>query len=199
MRNEAVTDGAIEPGPGMTSTADAELIARVQAGDPAGEREFYDRHIDRVYRLIYRMSGRSDLALEWTQDTFIRAFDRIGQFRGDSALASWVHSIAVSVTLNGLRTHKRREAFSAPLDEAMGAGRWSSDSEPDLKVRMREAIDALPTGTRTVFVMHDVEGYTHEEIGEHLGVAIGTSKSQLSRAREKLRVALAPFARRELA
>ncbi len=199
MSNEAATDGAIEPEPRMTSTADAELIARVQAGDPGGEREFYDRHIDRVYRLIYRMSGCTDLAQEWTQDTFIRAFDRIGQFRGDSALSSWLHSIAVSVTLNGLRTHKRREAFSAPLDEALGAGRWPNDSEPDLKVRMRDAIDALPTGTRTVFVMHDVEGYTHEEIGERLGVAIGTSKSQLSRAREKLRVALAPFARRELA
>ena len=199
MRNEAATDGAIEPVAGMTSPADADLIARVQAGDPMAEREFYDRHIDRVYRLIYRMSGRSDLAQEWTQDTFVRAFDRIGQFRGDSALSSWVHSIAVSVTLNGLRTHKRREAFAAPLEEAMGAGRWSNESEPDLKLRMREAIDALPTGTRTVFVMHDVEGYTHEEIGEHLGVAVGTSKSQLSRAREKLRVALAPFARRELA
>ena len=199
MRNEDSTDVAIEPEPRMTSTADAELIARVQTGDPAGEPEFSDRHADRVYRLIYRMARRADLAQEWTQDTFIRAFDRIGQFRGDAALSSWLHAIAVSVTLNGLRTHKRHDARSASLDDAQGVGQWPKESEPDLKDRMRLAIEALPTGTRTVFVLHDVEGFTHEEISERLGVAVGTSKSQLSRAREKLRTALAPFARRELA
>ncbi len=199
MRNDEQTDDAINTEPGMTSLADAELIARVQTGEAAAEREFYDRHVDRVYRLVYRMAGRADLAQEWTQDTFVRAFDRIGQFRGDAAVSSWLHSIAVSVTLNGLRTHKRRDARSAPLDDALGVGHWPKDSEPDLKDRMRAAIDALPTGTRTVFVLHDVEGFTHEEISEQLGVAVGTSKSQLSRAREKLRVALAPFARRELA
>ena len=178
---------------------DPELIARLQTGDPAAEREFYDRHVDRVYRLIYRMSDRADLAQDWTQDTFIRAFQRIGQFRGDSALASWLHAIAVSITLNGLRTVKRRDAFAAPLDDAALIGRWTTESDPDLKSCMRSAIASLPPGTRQVFVMHDVEGFTHEEIGEALGVAIGTSKSQLSRAREKLRAALAPFARQELA
>ena len=183
----------------MTTSADSDLIARVQTGDPMAEREFYDRHVDRVYRLIYRMSGRADLAQDWTQDTFIRAFDRMGQFRGESALSSWLHTIAVSVTLNGLRTLKRRDAFAAPLEDARDSGHWPRESEPDLKVRMRSAIDALPEGTRTVFVLHDVEGFTHEEISEQLGVAVGTSKSQLFRAREKLRVALAPFARRELA
>ncbi|MES2524547.1 MAG: sigma-70 family RNA polymerase sigma factor [Gemmatimonadota bacterium] len=183
---------------------DAELIARLQATDvPAerepAEREFYTRHVDRVYRLILRMSGRADLAQEWTQDTFIRAFQRIAQFRGDSALSSWLHAIAVSITLNGLRTLKRREAYAAPMEEAAGVGRWQQQCEPDLRDCMKKAIDALPMGTRTVFVMHDVEGYTHEEISAAMGVAVGTSKSQLFRAREKLRVALAPFARKELA
>lgn len=198
MRTQTATSAAAGADRGMTSS-DADLIARVQTGDPSAEREFYDRHVDRVYRLIYRMAGRADLAQEWTQDTFVRAFDRIGQFRGDSALSSWLHSIAVSVTLNGLRTQKRREAFAAPLEDAADAGHTPVVSDPDLKVRMREAIDALPSGTRTVFVMHDVEGFTHEEISEQLGVAVGTSKSQLSRAREKLRVALKPFARQEWA
>lgn len=196
MRTPTATRAASGADPGMTS-GDAELIARVQTGDPAAEREFYDRHVDRVYRLIHRMAGRSDLAQEWTQDTFVRAFDRIGQFRGESALSSWLHTIAVSVTLNGLRTHKRREAFAAPLEDAMSAGHTPVHSEPDLKASMKAAIAALPNGTRAVFVMHDVEGFTHEEISEHLGVAVGTSKSQLSRAREKLRVALRPFARQE--
>lgn len=199
MREQDLSDDAINTELRMTSTADADLIARVQSGEAAAEREFYDRHVDRVYRLVYRMAGRADLAQEWTQDTFVRAFDRIGQFRGDAAISSWLHSIAVSVTLNGLRTHKRRDARSASLDDAVDVGQWPRESEPDLKDRMRAAIDALPTGTRTVFVLHDVEGFTHEEISEQLGVAVGTSKSQLSRAREKLRLVLAPFARRELA
>ncbi len=173
---------------------DTELIDRLKAGDHGAERDFYERHVDRVYRLILRMSGRPELAQEWTQDTFLRAFSRIEQFRGDSALSSWLHAIAVSITLNGLRTHKRREAFAAPLEEATTVARWSGESDPDLKVRLRAAIAALPDGTRRVFVMHDVEGFTHEEIGEALGVAVGTSKSQLFRAREKLRVALAAFA-----
>ncbi len=175
------------------------MLARLQTNDAIAEREFYDRHVDRVYRLIYRMSGRTDLAQDWTQDTFVRAFERIGQFRGESALSSWLHAIAVSITLNGLRTLKRRDAYAAPIEAADLVGRWPVVGEPDLKVRMRVAIDALPEGTRRVFVMHDVEGYTHEEISEALGVAVGTSKSQLSRAREKLRMALAPFARTELA
>lgn len=174
---------------------DAELLDRLRSGDTAAERTFYDRHVDRVYRLILRMSGRPELAQEWTQDTFVRAFDRLGQFRGDSALSSWLHAIAVSVTLNGLRHLKRREAFAAPLDEATAvAAKTVSSGEPDLKARLKSAIAALPEGTRRVFVMHDVEGFTHEEIGEALGVAVGTSKSQLFRAREKLRVALAAFA-----
>lgn len=177
------------------TAADGELIARVLAGDAISEREFYDRHVDRVYRLIFRMAGRADLAQEWTQDTFIRAFERLAQFRGDSALTSWLHAIAVSITLNGLRSQKRRDDRSVALEDASEIGVWPTRSDPDLTDRIRQAIDALPSGTRTVFVLHDVEGFTHDEISEQLGVAVGTSKSQLSRAREKLRTALAPFAR----
>jgi RNA polymerase sigma-70 factor (ECF subfamily) len=176
-------------------TSDVELVARVQHGDALAERLFYDRFVGRVYRLLYRMAGQSDLAQEWTQDTFVRAFSKIAQYRGDAAVGSWLHTIAVSVALNGLRARKRREAVLVPLDEAQGVGRWSNHSEPDLQERMRAAIEALPSGTRAVFVLHDVEGFTHEEISARLGVAVGTSKSQLFRAREKLRVMLAPFAR----
>ncbi len=104
------------------------LIARLQSGDAKAEREFYDGHVDRVYRLIYRMSDRTDLAQDWTQDTFIRAFQRIGQFRGESALSSWLHAIAVSITLNGLRTVKRRDALAAALEDGLTVGRLSSDS-----------------------------------------------------------------------
>ena len=171
-----------------------DLIARVRAGDGAAERALYDAHVDRVYRLAYRMAGDDALAQDFTQEAFIRAFERLGTFRGESAFSTWLHSITTSVVLNGLRKVKRfrqREADIELADGVSGAGRHA---EPDLKVRLRRAIDALPDGYRMVFVMHDVEGYTHEEIGAALGVETGTSKAQLSRARAKLREALADFA-----
>ena len=169
------------------------LIARILAGDPAAERALYDAHVDRVYRLAFRMAGDDDLAREWTQDTFIRAFERLGDFRGQSAFGTWLHTIAMSVSLNGLRKVKRFRTREAQLDEAASAPARSREAEPDLKRRLKQAIDALSDGYRAVFVMHDVEGYTHEEIGAALGVEAGTSKANLSRARAKLREALADF------
>ncbi len=173
---------------------DRELVARVRAGDGAAERALYDRHVDRVYRLAYRLAGDDDLAREFTQETFIRAFERLGTFRGDAALATWLHSIATSVALNGLRKVKRFRQRETDLDDATGVVGTQRAAEPDLKRRLTQAIDALPIGYRTVFLMHDVEGYTHQEIGAALGVETGTSKAQLSRARAKLREALADFA-----
>jgi RNA polymerase sigma-70 factor (ECF subfamily) len=171
-----------------------ELIKRVRAGDGAAERTLYDAHVDRVYRLAFRLAGDDALAQDFTQETFIRAFERLGTFRGDSALSTWLHAITTSVVLNGLRKVKRFRQRETDLDDAHGVGGGRREAEPDLKVRLHRAIDALPEGYRTVFVMHDVEGYTHEEIGAALGVETGTSKAQLSRARAKLREALADFA-----
>ena len=170
------------------------LIARAVAGDLAAQRALYDQHVDRVYRLAYRLAGDEDLARDFTQETFVRAFDRLATFRGESSLGTWLHTIGVSVALNGLRKVKRWRAREAPLDEALAVGTTVREAEPDLKRRLAEAIDALPDGYRTVFVMHDVEGYTHEEIGTALGIQSGTSKAQLFRARAKLRIALADFA-----
>ena len=172
---------------------DRELIARVLAGEAKAERELYDRHVDRVYRLAYRLAGDADLAREFTQDAFIRAFDRLATFRGDSAFATWLSSVATSVAINGLRKVKRFRQRETDLDLAEGAP-TRRRVEPDLKERLAKEIDRLPTGYRTVLVMHDVEGYTHEEIGTALGVETGTSKAQLSRARARLREALADFA-----
>ncbi len=173
-----------------------DLIARVRAGDGAAERALYDTHVDRVYRLAYRLAGDDDLARDFTQETFIRAFERLDSFRGESALSTWLHAIATSVVLNGLRKVKRFRGREADLEaaDAVPGGGGRRAAEPDLKERLHRAIDGLPEKYRMVFVMHDVEGYTHEEIGVALGVETGTSKAQLSRARAKLREALADFA-----
>ena len=174
--------------------SDAELIDRVLAGDPGAERELYDAHVDRVFRLVYRMAGDLDRAQDWVQETFIRAFRKLGEFRGESALSTWLCSIAISVSLNGLRKVKRLREREVALDHAGPVGFAPREADPDLKARLAQAIDDLPDGYRAVFVMHDVEGFTHEEIGQALGVQSGTSKAQLFRARAKLREALADFA-----
>ena len=171
-----------------------QLIADVLAGKAEAERRLYEEHVDRVYRLTYRLAGDDDLARDFTQDTFIRAFGRLADFRGDSSLATWLHAIALSVSLNGLRKVKRIRGREVEIDEALAGETRGRHAEPDLKIRLQRAIDALPEGYRTVFVMHDIEGFTHEEIGGALGIQSGTSKAQLFRARARLREALADFA-----
>lgn len=170
------------------------LIDRVRAGDSRAERELYDVHVDRVYRLAFRMVGDDDLARDFTQETFIRAFERLDGFRGEAALSTWLHSIAASVVLNGLRKVKRFRTRETDIEDAGELPSQGRHADPDLKYRMERAIDALPEKYRMVFVMHDVEGYTHEEIAAAMGTETGTSKAQLSRARAKLRDSLAEFA-----
>ncbi|MGZ3332748.1 MAG: RNA polymerase sigma factor [Gemmatimonadaceae bacterium] len=173
---------------------DIQLIMRVVAGDAAAERELYEMYVDRIYRLAFRLAGDDELARDFTQATFIRAFEKIGSFRGESSLSTWLHSIGVSVALNGLRKSKRQRSREAPMEEGLTIGSSRTEADPDLKERLARAIDSLADKYRTVFVMHDVEGYTHEEISGTLNIPIGTSKSHLFQARSKLRVALADFA-----
>lgn len=171
-----------------------QLISRVRAGEPAAQREMYDAHVDRVYRLAYRLAGDDELAQDFTQLTFIRAFEQIGGFRAESSLSTWLHWIGVSVALNGLRKAKRLNTREASLEEAEMVGSVTREADPDLKERLQKAIDGLNEKFRTVFLMHDVEGFTHEAIGEFLNIPAGTSKTRLFQARGKLREELADFA-----
>jgi RNA polymerase sigma-70 factor (ECF subfamily) len=173
---------------------DTELVREVLAGNVSAERALYDRHVDRIYRLAYRMAGDETLARDFTQDTFVRAFGKLADFRGDSSLATWIHTIATSVVLNGLKKVRRIRSREMDGDELPEVAITRREAEPDLKLKLARAIDALPAGYRAVFVMHDVEGYTHEEIGLALGIQSGTSKAQLFRARARLRSELAEFA-----
>lgn len=170
------------------------LIARVRRGDPAAERALYEAHVNQTYRLAYRLTGNEDHARDLTQETFIRAFDKIDQFRGEAAFGTWLRSIATSVIYNGLRKVKRFRQRELALDEAQTVTSGDGSADPDLKEKLWRAIDGLPPKYRMVFVMHDVEGYTHEEISAAMGSQVGTSKAQLSRARAKLRDALSEFA-----
>jgi RNA polymerase sigma-70 factor (ECF subfamily) len=169
------------------------LIERVIQGDARAQREMYEAHVDRVYRLAYRLAGEDELARDFTQLTFIRAFEKISDFRFESSLATWLHTIGVSIALNGLRKVKTARNREAPIEAASSIGTTTRESEPDLKVRLAAAVDSLSEKYRTVFLMHDVEGFTHEEIGAALGIPPGTSKTRLFQGRAKLREALADF------
>jgi len=173
--------------------SEQELVERSKEGDQNAFRQLYDSHVDRVFRLTYRMAGDEELARDYTQEAFIRAYQKLEQFRGDSRFGTWMHSIAVSVTLNGLRKQKRTRERETALEKAPQiSGRPEVGAE--VRSRLKEAIEALPELYRTVFLMHDLEGYSHGEIATALDVAEGTSKARLSRARAKLRDLLGDFA-----
>ncbi len=174
---------------------DTSLLARIRAGDSSAERALYDAHVERVWRLAYRMLGESDQAADCVQETFVKAFARLDGFRGDSSLGTWIGSIAITQALTMLRTRRRQAGRHEPIEAADELGTTHREADPDLKEQLAAAIASLPEGYRTVFVLHDVEGYTHEEIGGMLGVETGTSKGQLSRARARLREKLAVFRR----
>jgi len=173
---------------------DNQLVDRIRSGDRSAQRELYDAHVDRVFRLAYRMSGDETMARDFTQDAFIRAFDRLDGYRGDAAFSTWMHSVTTSVVLNGLRKVKRIHSRELGMEEAHGVTHSVPRAEPDLKTRLSAAVNALPEAYRSVFLMHDVEGYTHREIAAALELKTGTSKARLSRARARLRMDLKEFA-----
>jgi RNA polymerase sigma-70 factor (ECF subfamily) len=175
---------------------DSQLIARVLSGDRVAERELYDAHVDRVFRLAYRMTGDEMMAEDYTQETFLRAFDKLEGFEGRSALSTWIHSIAVSVILSGLRKVKRLRNREAEMDASTERSSAVPGTDVELKIRLHQAIDALPDELRMTFIMHDVEGYKHTEIAEIFDAPTGTIKSRLWRARQALRDDLAGGARR---
>ena len=142
------------------------MIARILDGDRVAGRQLYEAHATRVHRLVYRLCGDAELAQDFTQDTFVRAFDQLSRFRGDAAFGTWIHRIAVTVTLNGMRKVKRLRERETTLDDDQGLGTVSHRADPDSRSRIAAAIDALPEGTRMTLIMHDIEGYTHAEIAE---------------------------------
>ena len=164
-----------------------DLVARAQAGDQTAFRELYRQHAGRVYALCLRLTGNTGDAEERTQDVFVRLWDKLSTFRGESAFSSWLHRLAVNVVLNERRTTKRREQRVTPVEDP-GALEKSKGNPPEgLRIDLERAIAQLPDGAREVFVLFDIEGYGHAEIAALVGIAEGTSKAQLFRARQLLR------------
>jgi RNA polymerase sigma-70 factor, ECF subfamily len=168
-----------------------ELIRRAGRGDAAAVRSLYERYASHVFSVVRRLSGDDATAEDWAQDAWIRALRALPSFRGEARFSTWIHRIAVNCALQGQRSRQRRQRREEPVDEPVtGAG----GERALLRMRLESALGQLPDGMRQVLVLHDVEGYTHEEIGELLGISDGTSKSQLFRARARMRRLLEPTA-----
>lgn len=168
-------------------------VERAAGGDRQAFERLYRKHVDRIYSLCTRMVGDRMRAEELTQDAFVRAWEKLAQFRGESAFGTWLHRLAVNVVLNDRQTEGRRRGRqddSVEDVDTVAHGSVRAEVPAGLSIDLERAIAGLPPGARKVFVLHDVEGYTHDEIGELLGVTAGGCKAQLHRARLLLREAL---------
>lgn len=189
-RRVSITPAESEDTARPDRTVDAGVIARAARGDSGAQRAIYEQYSDRIFRLAERMTGDVAAAEDLTQDVFVRAFDRLRQFRGESRFGTWLHRLAVTVILNGTR-ERGTERREVTLDPALMKSGGHAALEPDTKDRVRRAVAQLPTELRMVVLMYDVEGYSHDEIAELMGVTSGASRMRLLRARQLLRAELA--------
>ena len=184
------------------------LASRASAGDERAFEQLYHAHAGRVFALCLRMSGSRQRAAELTQDVFVHVWQRLGTWRGESALASWIYRLTVNLVLSTARGEQRRRKHEVS-DEMDDAPHTTHNAEPMTRsdtsaesgavtrpvsvedsIDLERAIAALPAGARTVFVLHDVEGYRHDEIAKMTDTAEGTCRAQLHRARKLLMAAL---------
>jgi RNA polymerase sigma-70 factor (ECF subfamily) len=177
---------------------EAEAIARAKQGNAEAFQALYDKHKRRVYSLCLRMTANTAEAEDLTQEAFLQLFRKIATFRGESAFSTWLHRLSVNVVLMHLR---RKGLPVVSLEETTQGGEEDSPKKDfgakDLalagsvdRLQLQKAVDELPPGYRTIFVLHDVEGYEHNEIADIVGCSIGNSKSQLHKARMRLRALL---------
>jgi RNA polymerase sigma-70 factor, ECF subfamily len=191
MKMSAVVSDSIGPNPSTMREDEAaalDSIRRAQAGDVDAFELLYREHAGRVFALCLRLQGGDSAdATELMQDVFIKAWRRLATFRGDCAFSSWLHRMAVNTMLENARSDRRRIARVLPMDDTSLLPGGARSSGVELKMDMEDAIASLPRGARLAFVLHDVEGFQHQEIAEQLSVSVGTVKAQLHRARRLLR------------
>jgi len=179
--------------PGDVKTADLELVGRIRAGDSSAFEALYRQHATRLYNLASRMSGARGDADDLLQDIFLLAFRKIGSFRGESTLGTWLYRLAMNHCLDVLRNRQTRMGHQTEsLDEpdAMPVASPVPVLGAVNRIDLERAIAALPPACRAAFLLHDVEGFGHQEVGDMLGVSEGTSKSQVHKARLRIRAYL---------
>jgi RNA polymerase sigma-70 factor, ECF subfamily len=175
--------------------SEAQIIERVKRGDTEAFQLLYDKHKRRVYSLCLRMTANTAEAEDLAQEAFLQLYRKIGTFRGESAFSTWLHRLSVNVVL----MHLRKKSLPVVSLEEGSQGTEEDSPKKDFgaddvalagsidRLQLQRAVDSLPPGYRTIFVLHDVEGYEHNEIAKIVGCSVGNSKSQLHKARMKLR------------
>jgi RNA polymerase sigma-70 factor (ECF subfamily) len=171
---------------------ESQWVEAARAGDSIAFEKLYRTHCDRIYALCWRLcGGDAALAEDLVQESFVRAWTKLQQFRGEARFGTWLHRLAVNVTLSDRRIRVRRVQREQPFEAAVErTAIGERDSPQGLRSDLEQAISALPERARTVLVLFDVEGYRHQEIAEITGMAVGSSKAQLHRARKLVREAL---------
>lgn len=163
-----------------------DVVRRAQQGDVDAFERLYHAHAPAIHSLARRMLGNDGAAREMVQDIFVRAWERLGSFRGESAFGTWLHRVGVNLILNQLRVAKRDDARFIDDEPGDGAPAAAPASGVDERIDLDAAIARLPAGARAAFVLHDIQGYAHDEIAQMLGLAPGTIRAQLWRARRQL-------------
>jgi len=176
----------------QAAAADSEPqdVIAAQQGDLGAFERLYRAHVGRVLALCARMTGDRTMAEDLTQETFVKAWQNLVSFKAESAFGSWLHRVAANVVLDAARARGRRLRRIAPVEDAGAFADPAPARDAASAVDLERAVAALPEGARTAFVLHDVNGFSHEEIARMAGHAVGTSKAQLHRARQLLREAL---------
>jgi RNA polymerase sigma-70 factor, ECF subfamily len=163
------------------------LVRRAASGDEVAFEQIYRDHAPRVFALCCRMTGSRERAAECVQDVFVQVWRRLADWRGDAALGTWIHRVTVNRVLSNVRTEQRRLIHEMPdSPEREPSPAELREPADDSRLDLERAIAGLPAGARTVFVLHDVEGYRHAEIASMTGTAEGTCRAQLHRARRLL-------------
>jgi RNA polymerase sigma-70 factor (ECF subfamily) len=183
-----------DTGKGDVPASDFSLTQRSAQGDVFAFEELYARHNRRVYSLCLRMTGNTSEAEDLAQEVFIQLYRKVGSFRGESAFTTWLHRLTVNQVLmhfrkRGVKLEQTTDDGDTPVQVVVGTRDPARMPVVD-RIALDAAVVQLPPGYRTVFVLHDVEGHEHEEIARMLGCSVGTSKSQLHKARMKLRMLL---------
>jgi RNA polymerase sigma-70 factor (ECF subfamily) len=178
------------PSPAVTGADEVELVQRARARDPQAFAQLYRRHVPRIHAVCLRLTADPRRAEDLTQTAFIQAWQKLPLFRGESSFLSWLHRLAVNIVLMDFRSTRRREARVVGTEDPAALETPPRPLPAGVRLDLEAAIAALPPQARTVFVLHDVEGYTHEEIAGLMELQTGTTKAQLHRARQLLQEAL---------